>query len=774
MFWSMGRCAAVVAGVLVAATLGVPAQAVALATETIVRGTLVRVDSQEVPGDGEHEHGDHDQVFVRTSGGMIAVPAESVEDVSPGSTVAVTLTSGSATAHSLDAGTTSAATAVASGQASVVGVQTVTVYEPSGQAGTHHVTVMPVYWQTADVPAGQPSSADIATDLSAAMTDLDTYYNATTGGDLRVVTDRVLPWTKLSVPASTCDNEALLAISAAQNVARLSGGFQHLVLYFPRRNDCAWAGLGSVGTWGGYGAIWLNGYSDLRVTAHEFGHNLGLGHSGGLTCTDGTPKVPLSSTCTTSEYDDPWEVMGGSSSGHVGFMSAAHLNQAGLLPSSASQYVGRDTQVTVQPVESGAGLRNVVIPAGAYTYYLEYRTPSSLDDWIDDRTAVAADASNGEALPGAGVIVRRAASGGAVGAKQFVLDFHPTWSADVRGLRSGESWLSADGSLGFAVTAADSSSATVNITRAADTVDPTVTLTAPADAAALGPDTYASWTAADTDSGLVRLDVELDGAVVKSVTSAGAIPSYATLSGLSGGAHTLAVRVWDAAGNETVVGPRDFTVDAVLPTVDSAPRAILRTGPVTAAEVKVTLGWGVSDAGGVCTQFLSRDPLLIVGAARTSRTVATTAAVGAANTWTLHAYDCYGNLADGPGISTTVGLNPQSVRTGYSGTWTAASSSSYLGRTEQLTKRAGSKAVFRVTARSIGWVATKAANRGKVAVYVDNRKVAVVDLYARTTTVRQQVWVTSFASAGPHTVVLVNLATAGRPYLGIDAFTSLS
>ena len=75
---------------------------------------------------------------------------------------------------------------------------------------------------------------------------------------------------------------------------------------------CGWAGLGEMpGT-----QSWNNGSFVLRVVAHELGHNFGVHHASSLSCTSGSSRVSLSSTCSSSEYGDPFTVMGSGSSYH--------------------------------------------------------------------------------------------------------------------------------------------------------------------------------------------------------------------------------------------------------------------------------------------------------------------------------------------------------------------------------------------------------------------------------------------------------------------------
>lgn len=72
-------------------------------------------------------------------------------------------------------------------------------------------------------------------------------------------------------------------------------------------SQIAYAGLGEVV--GKY--FWVNGYWDFRVVAHEIGHNYGLPHANLWKVTDGNP---ISSTGTSEEYGDEFDIMGGGDS----------------------------------------------------------------------------------------------------------------------------------------------------------------------------------------------------------------------------------------------------------------------------------------------------------------------------------------------------------------------------------------------------------------------------------------------------------------------------
>ena len=88
--------------------------------------------------------------------------------------------------------------------------------------------------------------------------------------------------------------------------------YTNVVYAWPRTGSCGWAGLGYMPGRSSYN----NGAFSLRVVSHELSHNLGVAHASSLRCMDGPTPVALSSTCTFSEYGDPFSVMGGAANYH--------------------------------------------------------------------------------------------------------------------------------------------------------------------------------------------------------------------------------------------------------------------------------------------------------------------------------------------------------------------------------------------------------------------------------------------------------------------------
>ena len=120
----------------------------------------------------------------------------------------------------------------------------------------------------------------------------------------------VFGWVTLPVARrATCDYSSWAR--DAKVLAAASGfsasGYQHVMYVFPKRSSCGWAGLAYMpGT-----ESWINGDLGVRVTGHELSHNLGLHHAGSWACTGTSGQaVAISSNCTLSEYNDPFDVMG--------------------------------------------------------------------------------------------------------------------------------------------------------------------------------------------------------------------------------------------------------------------------------------------------------------------------------------------------------------------------------------------------------------------------------------------------------------------------------
>jgi hypothetical protein len=152
------------------------------------------------------------------------------------------------------------------------------------------------------------------------------YYHEQSFGKTTITGD-VLGWYTLPTTNESCDPNGFASMARAAATAagvNLSQYTQAQYVIGPGA-PCGWAGLAYVpGT-----TSWVNGTIQLRVIAHEYGHNLGAHHASSLDCrnTDGQ-RVALSvnNLCGASEYGDPYDVMGIGMTNH---MNNFHKGQLG-------------------------------------------------------------------------------------------------------------------------------------------------------------------------------------------------------------------------------------------------------------------------------------------------------------------------------------------------------------------------------------------------------------------------------------------------------------
>lgn len=189
-------------------------------------------------------------------------------------------------------------------------------------------------------------------------------------------------WLTLPMASSCLTSDiATAARQAAAGAGIDLSNYSRFVYVFPRNTACGWSGVGTVG--GSTGDVWINGRLELKVVAHELGHNFGLQHAHASDC----DATPLGTSCTAQEYGDVADVMGNTTAGHLG---AFHKERLGWLGGGAAQQLTAVTATgtyTIGAYESAtAESKALKIPkgfdpvTGARTwYYVEFRQPVGYD-----------------------------------------------------------------------------------------------------------------------------------------------------------------------------------------------------------------------------------------------------------------------------------------------------------------------------------------------------------------------------------------------------------
>lgn len=258
-----------------------------------------------------------------------------------------------------------------------------------GTSTTKKVAVILINFQN---NATQPYTADFARSVMfTSATSANSYYKEISFGKLSLegatrADGDIFGWYTIPYDNTTCSYStwATAAKSKAQADGFIGTNYTNIEYAFPQTSTCTWWGLGSLG--GSPAQSWVNGLYALRVTAHELGHNFGTHHANSYNCTDALGvRVAISSTCTSTEYGDPFDVMGSSTNHFNNF----HKGETNFLDATNTQTVTTDGDYAIGPIEkSSAGVSSLRTPKDVSSkgtvknyYYLEFRQPFGFDNF---------------------------------------------------------------------------------------------------------------------------------------------------------------------------------------------------------------------------------------------------------------------------------------------------------------------------------------------------------------------------------------------------------
>lgn len=234
---------------------------------------------------------------------------------------------------------------------------------------------------------------------------VNAFYNETSFGQwglegyYRKDGDVFGPYT-VAYPVTSCDTLWQNWIGSAQFQA-VAGGlnislYDRFVFISPNPGTCSFSGV----TYSGNNRVYVLGSPSSSylpsVIAHELGHSFGLGHANWYTCVNATgATVPISTTCTSIEYGDPYDVM----AVNYYHFNNYHKSTLGFFKPQNIQVVKSNGTYTLEPTEwKTNGVQSIRIKRlqnGLSTryYYLEYRRPYGFDFFSPN-----ADVSNGVSI----------------------------------------------------------------------------------------------------------------------------------------------------------------------------------------------------------------------------------------------------------------------------------------------------------------------------------------------------------------------------------------
>lgn len=269
--------------------------------------------------------------------------------------------------------------------------------------------------------------------------------------------------------------------AGAEDYLSLSG--RHLVVIADQDYDSAncGTGIGSVGSGAnGSGVIWANvtGETDLHTLAHEFGHNLGLGHANVHEC-DSSSRVEGTTAqgCRDYEYEDLYDVMslafeytGIATTNQLAALNVTDRVRLGLLPpSDLSVVTAKEQNLSLAPASATTGIRGISVSDAITgdTYYVEYRSGTGMDAgaFYTKNFPAGSPAILADLRPGVRILKLRPVVNGAAASVALALLRQPGDPVKMLAMKVGDTFSTASGGLQVSFTGTAGGNAQVTVKR---------------------------------------------------------------------------------------------------------------------------------------------------------------------------------------------------------------------------------------------------------------------------------------------------------------------
>jgi uncharacterized delta-60 repeat protein len=236
----------------------------------------------------------------------------------------------------------------------------------------------------------------------------------------------------------------------------------------------------------------------------------------------------------------------------------------------------------------------------------------------------------------------------------------------------------------------------------------------------------------------------------------------------------------DGTNNDFALARYFGSNDDVAPRV-TTPTHTLQGATLGTSTVPVRLSWSATDAQGDVTRYelqRSTDGEAYANVALPTPTTTTITQSLTPNhdyRFRVRATDDNGNTTFYKyGPSFTVDAHQErstSIAYSASRAWKQELLGGSFGGQVKYATAAGSTAKLTFTGTNVAWVAPKSSTRGQAEIYLDNVKVATVDLSSSRTRSRQVLYAANRLSPSvTHTLEVKVLGTSGRPRVDVDAF----